>query len=64
VRRYYKREQSTDWAGPLTFEVTNFLNVKIAKTEEVLAFMPEPRGGAWAKMLRNQREHQEFYRSA
>jgi len=79
----------TDLVGPLTFEVTNFLNVQIAKTEPsllgalmvnhgehinqgleahdyqpVLAFMPYERDGAWAKTLRDQREHEAFYRDA
>jgi len=31
--------------------------------QEVLAFMPEPQHGAWAKILHNQQEHLAFYRS-
>lgn len=79
----------TDLVGPLTFEVTNFLNIQIAKTEPslmgalmvnhgehinqgleahdyqpVLAFMPYERDGVWAKILRDQREHEAFYRDA
>ena len=32
--------------------------------QEVLAFMPEAQGGAWAKILHNRQEHEEFYRNA
>jgi hypothetical protein len=78
-----------DRVGPLTFEVANFLNLHIAKSEpgllgalmvnhgehvnqaadkqdfqEVLAFMPKPRGGQHAMILRNRQEHEEFYRNA